>query len=640
MIVRMAKIRIVGPKSLFEQVTDLIQTLGVVHIESLPLKGLSKEVHRLERFWLDPDHTKKKVETDRMIKELDRLIVALPEIRSPESRLILEERACPEEDRLMEIRGALETAKGQIESLLNQIREAEEESSLVARYERILEAMAPLLGQIQDVKELDSFGLVLEVPATESAAGGSRQILAEIRQALDELTDHRYELFLSRIDQETVAGLLVVPRELSSRVRAFLWEENISELRLPSFVEDKPVRTALKILLQRRMELPARLQQLRDDLRDLSIQWRDRLKMYKRILENCLARLESTEHFYQTRSTFVMYGWIPEKDFTNVQRRLAETFQGKVVMERMGIMREDVKSIPVALENPPLMKPFETLTRLVALPRYGSIDPTPYLAVFFPVFYGLILGDIGYGVILLGLSLYARRRWGSWPLVRDLSVVFIFASLWAIIFGFFYGECFGEMGEFLGIHPLLFNRMEGFLLLLKITIGIGLFHVLLGVALGLMTAVRHRDFKETAVKVCGLGFLLSVLMMVSAFMDLIDRFYADVGGVLALISLVLLFVLGGARGTMELHNVVNVLSYLRLMGIGVASAALAFAANTLGGLVGNVLLGALVMVIFHLINLVFGIFSPTIQALRLHYVEFFENFFLGGGREYRPFRRV
>lgn len=91
---------------------------------------------------------------------------------------------------------------------------------------------------------------------------------------------------------------------------------------------------------------------------------------------------------------------------------------------------------------------------------------------------------------------------------------------------------------------------------------------------------------------------------------------------------------------MELHNLVNVLSYLRLMGIGVASAALAFAANKLGGMAGNVFVGIVIAATLHGINIVFGVLSPTIQALRLHYVEFFENFFAPGGRPYKPFRHL
>jgi len=113
--------------------------------------------------------------------------------------------------------------------------------------------------------------------------------------------------------------------------------------------------------------------------------------------------------------------------------------------------------------------------------------------------------------------------------------------------------------------------------------------------------------------------------------------YAALGFLLAL-PVILVF--GGARGTLELHNLVNVLSYIRLMGIGVASAALAFAANKLGGMVGNVLLALVVGGTLHAINLVFGLLSPTIQSLRLHYVEFFENFFAPGGKPYKPFGRT
>ena len=639
MIARMAKVRIVGPKTLLEGVTELLQGLGVIHIESSPLHT---EAIRLERFSLDPDHQKKKAELEGFLKDLNQLILALPETLQTEALSVpTGEISTMDDDRLRQIRESIDVAKPAIESVLNQIRECEEEQSLLVKYEHVLEALAPLLHQIQESKELDFVGLVLSTPPPESPGGGERAtVLQEIRQALSDLTGNHYELFVSRVDPETLAGLLVIPRELSARVRAFLWGENISELRLPASISDKPVGEALRILLRRRVELPQQLGQLRESLRSLSLQWREQLRIYQRIVENWVAQLEFTVYFYQTRSTFLIYGWIPADRVSTVAQQLAEAFRGGVVMERIGVAREEIKRIPVALENLRLVRPFETFTRLMALPRYGSIDPTPFVALFFPFFFGIIVGDIGYGVIFLGLSLYARKRWGSWPLVRDFSAIFMVSSLSVIVFGILYGEFFGEMGKHLGIYPLLLNRMEGFLLLLKITLGIGLTHVLLGILLGLITAARQHDTREVAIKGCSLTFLVALLIMIGGLAGFLAQPFAVAGAILALVALSALFVLGGAHSAMELHNVVNILSYLRLMGIGVASAALAFAANTLGGLVGNIFFGALIMLVFHLINLVFGIFSPTIQSLRLHYVEFFENFFQPGGREYRPFRRV
>ena len=261
MIARMAKVRIVGPKSLLEGVTELLQGLGVIHIESSPLHT---EATRLERFSLDPDHQKKKAELERLLKDSNQLILALPEVLPTEAIPVRAEDISVMDDvRLRQIRESIDAAKPEIESLLNQIRECEEEQSLLLKYEHVLEALAPLLHQIQESKELDFVGLVLGTPPLESPVGGERgTVLQEIRQALSDLTGNHYELFVSRVDPETLAGLLVIPRELSARVRAFLWGENISELRLPASISDKPVGEALRILLRRRVELPHQIGQL------------------------------------------------------------------------------------------------------------------------------------------------------------------------------------------------------------------------------------------------------------------------------------------------------------------------------------------------------------------------------------------
>jgi V/A-type H+-transporting ATPase subunit I len=137
-----------------------------------------------------------------------------------------------------------------------------------------------------------------------------------------------------------------------------------------------------------------------------------------------------------------------------------------------------------------------------------------------------------------------------------------------------------------------------------------------------------------------MGLVLSFIALIASIVGAgpQDWISAEVTGFLC--SLVLILAVGKGRGVMELHNLINVLSYLRLMGIGVASALLAFAANKLGGMVGNVFLGILIGGTLHGINFMFSVLSPTIQSLRLHYVEFFGNFFAPGGRPYRPFRHL
>ena len=431
----------------------------------------------------------------------------------------------------------------------------------------------------------------------------------------------------------------MIPSELSQTVRASLWQENISELKLPSSLLNQPVGQALKVLLMRRLELPRRLRELRELLLQISLQWRNRLAAFERRIENQLAQTESIFSFYKTQTAFLVYGWLPQKRVLPVVRRVSEHFGGRVVAERLAISNKELKNVPVALRNPPFLRSFEIFIRLVALPRYGSIDPTPYLAFFFPLFYGFILGDIGYGGLLLAFSLYGRNRWRNNPFIKDLSLVFTFASLTAILFGVLYGEFFGELGKPIGLHPILINRLEEFIPLIKVTLGIGLFQVFLGMILGWITALRYREFREVIIKGCSMIFFVSVLITLAGAMGRLSFAFTVAGGVTAGIMLGSIFVLGGARSAMELHSLVNVLSYLRLMGIGVASAALAFAANTLGRLPGNIAVGIAIGFLLHLVNFSFGMFSAMIQSLRLHYVEFFENFFQSGGREYRPFKK-
>lgn len=649
MIARMAKVRIVGPKSLLEPAVEQLQAAGVVHIESSPPEA---QTRRLDRFSPDPAHLERKQELERLLKELNRQLLLLPPPppkadaggQSTEALLPRAEVA-PVMDAAVTaaIGRALDEVGPRLDALLDQIRAGEEEASLLAKYERVLLAMAPLLEQIREVKGLDFLGVLLETPPREPSGSDRGALLEAIRQALAELTEGRYELFVSRIDPQTLAGLLVMPRELSTKIRAFLWQENISELRLPAALSDKPVGEALRLLLRRRAELPSQLDQWRGQLQELARRWRGRLQRDRRLVENWLAQLESTLYFFQTRATFLIYGWVPVDELVRLEQHIQEAFGGRVVLEQTMISEAERPQIPVALRNPPLVKPFERFTRLVALPRYGSIDPTPYLALFLPIFYGIILGDIGYGLFLLGGAWYVRKRWGqsvAGGLVSDLAAVFQLCAFWAIVFGLLYGEFFGELGAPLGIHPLLLNRLEGIMFMLMMTLGIGLAHLLLGIVLGLIVAARHRARRELLTKGAGLLSLLAVLASVGALAGLIDQRYAAPAALLALLALVPMIVAGGARAALELHNVVNLFSYLRLMGIGVASAALAFAANTLGGLFDSVVLGAIVGLLFHLINLLFGIVSPMVQSLRLHVVEFFENFFQAGGRAYQPFKQV
>jgi len=179
--------------------------------------------------------------------------------------------------------------------------------------------------------------------------------------------------------------------------------------------------------------------------------------------------------------------------------------------------------------------------------------------------------------------------------------------------------------------------------LLMITIAVGFFHVTLGLILGVFEALRDHDRHLLFERSGMLLGLISLLVLVGTLTGLIPEQLKIPSGIGMLAGIFLLgFPLGKLGlfiGSIEFIGLIgNILSYLRIAAIGLASVYLAKVVNDVAGMTGNVLTAGIVLVLGHSLNLVLGVFSPTIHSLRLHYVEFFRKFYEGGGKPYHPFR--
>jgi V/A-type H+-transporting ATPase subunit I len=361
-------------------------------------------------------------------------------------------------------------------------------------------------------------------------------------------------------------------------------------------------------------------------------------------------------------------------------------------------MVETGEDIPTKIENPSLVRPYELITRLFAIPEYKEFDPSLLIFVFFPIMFGLILGDVAYGLIILIVMFMLKRQFKT-PGWTSLINIVVISSIWAIIFGLVFGEIFGqlglwdyifsgahhtgilgtvahphgvgtdfgsgfygplgrlgpEIGSFAGaVFPMYRLATASVLVLIGVSIFIGILHTGIGSILGIKTELAYGEKKHAYNE--RLPVLLFQVFFGLGLLGLI------VGGLthplvllsalVILISIVLLVM--GPEGVMGVTHipfyVSNLISYLRLLAIGLASVGVAFAANQLGlyvvpDLIGGsagLAVGVVVLVIVHFINLLLGILSPFMHPLRLHYVEMFTKFYSqhGGGIEYTPFGYV
>jgi V/A-type H+-transporting ATPase subunit I len=334
----------------------------------------------------------------------------------------------------------------------------------------------------------------------------------------------------------------------------------------------------------------------------------------------------------------VLFGWMPTASVDALRRTLAERHGEALVVEEKEILRQELDEVPVAMRNPPYFRPFELLVRLLPTPRYTSIDPTPFVGIFFPLFFGMILGDAGYGVLLLaaalGIVLFVKQR----RTLRQAGQILLVSSLYAIVFGVLYGEFFGDLGiRLLGLEEPWLDRRTAILPMLYFALATGAVHVTVGLALGFAASLKGHRTREAFAR-------LSSMLAVLCLAGVMASYYAPVAELMRkpllmalLVIAPVLLVTGGLLAPFELlRHVGNVVSYARIMAVGLASVLLAYVANRLAGAAGSLWVGIAVAVLLHAFNVVLGVFAPTIHALRLHYVEFFSKFIETGGQSYRP----
>jgi V/A-type H+-transporting ATPase subunit I len=208
----------------------------------------------------------------------------------------------------------------------------------------------------------------------------------------------------------------------------------------------------------------------------------------------------------------------------------------------------------------------------------------------------------------------------------------------AIVFGVLFGEALGELGAHLGLRPLLMDRRRAFMSFLALALGIGGVHVATGLALGTASALRGGHRREAVGRAAKLLLLVAAAVTAAALAGSLPR-TAIRPALLSGVALLGISVL--ADGPMALLELVlslgNVLSYARLMALGLASVMLAEVANLVARTLEPTAAGLTIAVLLHAVNFSLGLISPTVAALRLHYVEFFEKFYDEGGAPFRPF---
>jgi V/A-type H+-transporting ATPase subunit I len=635
MLQKMKKIQFMGPKNDLQSVVDVLYHTGTVHLEDV-----SKTILPGDTILRKMDFTKAGELTNILMK-IGGIFLSLPKIPDDiqkqanitedlqkKSQVELIDRAKYVDTVLESTTKDLAERKGNLEYSLNAL----------GRYEKIIKKIQPLENQLPVLK---GFEITVVLIQREF-----RDVLELVRNALVEITRNQFELISADIDESTIATVVIFNKKYSEQVHSFIFSQNVNEVRMPQEYLGKPFIEILQLITEKREKTIAEMAVIDKQLENLSAEWYQELAVLKKVLEDRNEEAAVFGKFGQTEYTFLIEGWVPKKYLKRTKEALDKTFGSRVIVIELEVGPEKMDDAPTFYDNPAIVKPFEFLINVVGMPKYREVDPSPLMAIFFPFFFGLMVGDIAYGAIILVFAFIMKKIYKTEIWLQHLMDILIISSIPSIIFGFLFGELFGNFGEMMGwIHPVTFlgitwNRMEAIVPLLILAVAIGVFHVLLGLSIGTLNAFTKKSKKHAIEKVGMIAMIIAILLIAGAVMKLIPAILLPPSVVIIVIALAMIIYGGGFFGAFEIMSTtVNIISYARLMAIGMASVVLAVVANRLGGMIDIAIVGFLIAALLHIINIVLAMFSPFLQSMRLHFVEFNSKFYEGGGKMYKPFMK-
>lgn len=418
-------------------------------------------------------------------------------------------------------------------------------------------------------------------------------------------------------------------------VKHLLKEHDFSEAVLP-----KRSGTAAQVqqeLLQEAKEREDKIARLQQETKDI-LPRKQQVELYYDQLSTTHERLQNGG--VETVSAFKVQGWV-RKDRT---RRVEKVIQSVTDAYQLTFADPAEGEIPpTVLENGKLVEPYESVVELYSLPKAGSIDPDLIMAPFHFIFFGMMLSDAGYGLVLTVMLYFALKKFKPTGFARQLALVIFFGSISTVLWGAMFGGWFG-----LEWKPLLFVPMKEPLKMLALCFGLGAIHLVAGMLVKVYMLLRDGDVMgavcdQISWLIMFLGFFLMALVP------------GPIGKYLAWLGAGIIILFGGREkkgivsrllgGLLTLYNISgylsDLLSYSRIFALGLATGVIAMVINTVAQMLWSagpvgIVAAILVLLAGHYFNIIINVLGAFVHSSRLQYIEFFGKFYEAGGRAFLP----
>jgi len=463
---------------------------------------------------------------------------------------------------------------------------------------------------------------------------------------LDELSNIGKEIYIEKVfeKQQDVGVLIICYKSYADNIRETLKKYGFLKLNLE--LNDTPQNIV--------NDINNKINKIDEEINTLNLKAIELTKNIgdiEKIYDYLSSKIEldnSVSMLLKTQKTFILNGWISSNDEEFLKENLGKKFKD-IYMVFEEPSEED--NPPVILKNNSFVEPFEAITSMYALPLPTEIDPTPVVAPFYMLFFGMMMADMGYGILMAVLGIFLLKKTDIEGDIRKIVKILVYCSIPTIIFGWLYGGFFGGI---IPMKPLWVNPVDDPMAVLMVSLAIGVIHLFTGLGVKAYELIKDHKYLDALMDVGSWYALLGGLIGMLVSKDPSASLF-EVSKIFAIIGAVAIVLTQGrssksifgkfAGGLYSLYGVTgylgDTLSYSRLLALGLSSGLIGWAFNLLIDIIpspAKIIAGPLIFIAGHTFNFLIGGLGTFVHASRLIYLEFFGKFYEGGGKVFKPLK--
>tara|TARA_B100000508_G_scaffold128803_1_gene114840 strand:- start:3447 stop:5384 length:1938 start_codon:yes stop_codon:yes gene_type:complete len=543
-----------------------------------------------------------------------------------------------------------------IEAVVDDLEKLQVEFADTNESVRSLEEARELLSEWKDLPvALDE----LETASSVTWLVSTKALDTTLKHKLDEAINGEIPAMVTEVAPNKAAVTFFNNEETAAAVKEIIEPLEASTVALPEGKETPDVE--LVAIEEKLAKAKGEQALLHDQAEHFAITHLKNLHIAGEILSWQRDRFSAVESAQATKSTAVFVGWLNQNKRAQIEQALSAKNVAAVCSDAEVAEGEEP---PVEIENSTFMQPFEVVTRLYGMPGYQDLDPTVFLAGFFFLFFGLSLTDVGYGVFLMAVSAIILTLFKVAPIVRTFAKLLMFMGLASALVGLLFGGYLGIDPEMLpaSLRAIqMFDPIGNPLPVFYLALGLGVVQVMVGMMIKIYSDALNGKFMEGVLDQGPWLLMFSIgILYLATSTGYISVLSLDTITNLIYVGIALIVLASGRKGdtilqkaqsaALSLYDSIgyfsDILSYSRLLALGLATTALAFAVNLIAEIVSESVpylgpvLAVVVLIIGHLFTLAVNTLGAFIHSARLQFVEFFGKFIAGTGRQFNPLSRT